>query len=311
MKNNILFGVNSFFLVAILASLFLPIDGKYMYVINLGLGILPFIFFLVTFFIKREKQFIFLSLFQLALLLFWYVMIGRHYSLYKIGWKLYVCLLISPVAFSHFFLAKQIFQKTKRVRYCFVVLLSFIFVKVVFFTQFYEFDGWEVYDEDIRDYPNHGQYKVLNEHKLKNKKPEKLNDEDFSAIASLINNSDWLNDNYPECIGNFPDDVDISYIKKNCKYSFSIIHFNGFDEADFYKVSIPLTKSRKKVNAYFPKGSFFLSEKGLETYKKYYGVLPKGTSLYSYEGLGLPYNQSKYVSDIDDWYSGAAAAGAY
>lgn len=300
MKNKILFGVNSFFLAAVLASLFMPIDGKYVYVINLGLGILSFIFILVTFFVKREKQFIFLSLFQLALLLFWYVMIGRHYSLYKIGWKLYVCLLISPIAFSHFFLAKQIFQKTKRVRYCFVVLLSFIFVKVVFFTQFYEFEGRKEYGEDIRDYPNHGQYKVLNERKLKNKKPEKLVDEDFSAIASLINNSDWIKDNYPECADDFSNDVDISYIKENIKYSFSVIHFDGFDAADFYKISIPLKTSRKKVNVYFPKGKFGLFKEGLEAYKKYYGVSPKEISTYYYEGLGIPYNQDEYESYIED-----------
>ena len=180
-KTKILFGVNSFFLATVLVSLFMPIDGKYVYVINLGLGVLSFIFILVTFFVKREKQFIFLSLFQLALLLFWYVMIDRHYSLYKIGWKLYVCLLISPIAFSHFFLAKQIFQKTKRVRYCFVVLQSFIFVKVVFFTQFYEFEGRKEYGEDIRDYPNHGQYKVLNERlKLSLKCSDNFNFEFFS-----------------------------------------------------------------------------------------------------------------------------------
>ncbi|MBD5427528.1 MAG: hypothetical protein HDR38_08295 [Treponema sp.] len=299
MKNKILFGVNSFFLAAVLVSLFMPIDGKYVYVINLGLGILSFIFILVTFCIKREKQFIFLSLFQLALLLFWYVMIGRHYSLYKIGWKLYVSLLISPIAFSHFFLARQIFPK-KRALYCFIVLLSFIFVKNVFFTQFYEFEGRKEYGEDIRDYPNHRQYKVLNERKLKNKKPVKLVDEDFSAIASLINNSDWLKDNYPECVGDFPDYVDISYIKKNIKYSFSVIHFYEFDAADFYKISIPLKKSRKKVNVYFPKGKFGLFKEGLEAYKKYYGVSPKEISTYYYEGLGIPYNQDEYESYIED-----------
>ena len=299
MKNKILFGVNSFFLAAVLASLFMPIDGKYVYVINLGLGILSFIFILVTFFVKREKQFIFLSLFQLALLLFWYVMIDRHYSLYKIGWKLYVCLLISPIAFSHFLLAKQIFPK-KRALCCFLVLLSFIFVKNVFFTRFYEFEGNKEDDDDIRNYPNHGQYKVLNRRKLKNSKPEKLVDEDFSAIASLINNSDWIKDNYPECSDDFSNDVDISYIKKNIKYSFSVIHFYEFDAADFYKISIPLKKSRKKMNAYFPKGGFILHGKTLEAYKKYYGASPKESDFFYYEGLGLPYNQNEYESYIED-----------
>lgn len=301
MKNKILFGGNSFFLLAVLASLFLPIDGLYIYAINLGLGILSFIFILVTFFVKRERRFIFLSFFQLALLFVWYVLIACRYNPYRIGWKFYLCFLISPIAFSHFFLAKQIFPK-KYVLRCFVVLLAFIFVKNVFFTRFYEFDGNKYDGDDIRNYSKHGQYKVLNQRKLKNKKPLKLNDEDFDAIASLINNSDWLKDNYPECVADFPDDVDLPYIKKNIKYSFSVIRFYEFFEADFYKISIPLKNTRKKINAYFPKGSFELYGKTLEAYKKYYSALPKETEPFCYEGVGLPFNQEKYVSDIDNYY---------
>ena len=305
MKNKILFGVNSFFLAAVLTSLFLPIDGIYMYAINWALGVLSFIFILVTFCIKREKQFLFLSLLQLATLsvVCVYIVCRRYYSSYyspyRIGWKLYVCFLILPIAFSHFLLARQIFPK-KRALCCFLVLLSFIFVKVVFFTQFYEFEGNKEDGDDIRNYPEFRQYKVLNRRKLKNSKPEKLVDEDFSAIASLLNNSDWLKDSYPECVGDFPDYVDISYIKKHIRYSFSVLCCFNFSEADFYKISIPLKTSRKKANVYFPKGKFGLYKESLEAYKKYYGVSPKEISYYYYEGLGLPYNQDEYESYIED-----------
>ncbi len=70
MKNKIIFGINSTLLATVLTSLFLPIDSTYIYGINLGLGILSFIFILATFFAKRERQFIVLSFFQLLLLLF-------------------------------------------------------------------------------------------------------------------------------------------------------------------------------------------------------------------------------------------------
>lgn len=291
-------------MVAALASLFLPIDGLYIYAINLGLGILSFIFILVASCVKREKRFVLLLFLQLVLLFVWYVLITCRYNPYRIGWKFYLCFMISPIAFSHFFLAKQIFQNTKRVLRCFVALLAFIFVKVVFFTYFYEFDGYKYDGEDIRDYySEYGKYKVLNRRKLKTKNPEKLNDEDFIAIASLINNSDWLKDNYPECVADFPDDVDLPYIKKNIKYSFSVINFYGYLKADFYKISIPLKNTREKINIYFPKGIFDFYDEEVELYKKYYSVPPEETNPFRHEGLWIPYNQEKYDSDIDNsWY---------
>lgn len=70
MKNKILFGINSTVLVTAVISLFLPIDCTYIYGINLVLGILSLFFLFVTFFVKREKQFLILFFFNYHLFLF-------------------------------------------------------------------------------------------------------------------------------------------------------------------------------------------------------------------------------------------------
>lgn len=171
MKKKIFLGINTFLLVTVLISLFLPIDSLYIYAINIGLGILSFFFIFATFFIKREKQFLFLFLLQFGGLLFCLLLIGCHYSPYRIGWKFYLCMLIFPISFSEFSLANQlVLNKRKVLLFCFIILQSFIFVKSLFFTQFYEFEGNKEYGEDIRNFSENGQYKVLNQHKLLNKK---------------------------------------------------------------------------------------------------------------------------------------------
>ena len=139
--------------------------------LTFGLGILSFFFIFATFFIKREKQFLFLFLLQFGGLLFCLLLIGCHYSPYRIGWKFYLCMLIFPISFSEFSLANQlVLNKRKVLLFCFIILQSFIFVKSLFFTQFYEFEGNKEYGEDIRNFSENGQYKVLNQHKLLNKK---------------------------------------------------------------------------------------------------------------------------------------------
>ena len=159
-------------------------------------------------------------------LLFCLLLIGCHYSPYRIGWKFYLCILIFPISFSEFSLANQlVLNKRKVLLFCFIILQSFIFVKSLFFTQFYEFEGNKEYGEDIRNFSENGQYKVLNQHKLLNKNPEKLTDEDYNAISSLINSSDWLKDNYPKYSNISANSLDVECIKKNIKYSFSVIHF--------------------------------------------------------------------------------------
>ncbi|AEB15460.1 hypothetical protein [Treponema succinifaciens] len=304
MKKKIFLGINTFLLVTVLISLFLPIDSLYIYAINIGLGILSLFFIFATFFIKREKQFLFLFLLQFGGLLFCLLLIGCHYSPYRIGWKFYLCILIFPISFSEFSLANQlVLNKRKVLLFCFIILQSFIFVKSLFFTQFYEFEGNKEYGEDIRNFSENGQYKVLNQHKLLNKNPEKLTDEDYNAISSLINSSDWLKDNYPKYSNISANSLDVECIKKNIKYSFSVIHFNEFFKADFYKLSIPLEKRWKKISVYIPKGEFYLSAEDFLTYEKYYNIIPKETSYTCYKGLGLPYNQKTYESYINNYFN--------
>lgn len=303
MKNKIIFGINSTLLATVLTSLFLPIDSTYIYGINLGLGILSFIFILATFFAKRERQFIVLSFFQLLLLLFWYVLIKCRYSPYRIGWKIYLYSLMTPISVSEFILANQMMDRRKFLLWCFAILQSCVFIKTLFFIHFYEFEGYREDNEDIRDYSNSKQYKVLNPHKLLNRNPEKLSEEDYKLICSLINDSDWIKDNFPEFDDIFFNEIDILNISNDIKYSFSVINLYGFKNADFYEISVPLKTQQTKITVYFPKGTFYLSKNDLEIYKKYYTVLPDEKDYCVYEGLGLPYNQSEYESYIDNYYN--------
>lgn len=119
MKNKVLFTISSIFLIISLASLFLPIDTLYIYAINLGMSILAFVLILVILFVKKEKRFLHLALLQLGSIFIWYALIKCHYSPYRIGWKLYLCLLIFPISLSTFFLVNQVFSKRKILLRCF------------------------------------------------------------------------------------------------------------------------------------------------------------------------------------------------
>ena len=303
MKNKILVVINSTLFVTVLISIFLPIDTICIYGINLLLGILSLIFFLVTFFIKKEKQFLILFFLQLILIFTWYIFIICQDSPDRIGWKVYLYLLIAPIFLSDFIIANQVFNKRKFLLWCFIILQSCIFIKILLFTKFYKFEGNKEYFEDIRNYSNPRQYKVLNPHKLLNKNPEKLSEKDYKLIYELINNSSWIKDNFSEFDEKFFNEIDISYIKDNTKYSFSVINLYSLKKADFYKISIPIKNQQTKINIYFPKGTFYLSKDNLEIYKNYYNVLPNEIKYCIYEGLGLPYNQREYETYIDNYYN--------
>lgn len=303
MKNKILCGINSTLCVTVVISLFLPIDCTYIYGINLVLGILSLIFFLITFFAKRERQFLILSFIQIFLILIWYVFIKYHYSPYRIGWKIYLYLLIAPIIFSDFIFANQILKKRIFLLLLIIILQFSIFIKTLFFTRFYEFEGNKENNEDIRDYSNTKQYKVLNPHKLLNRNPETLSDEDLKLICSLINNPNWIKDNFPDFDDFLFNEIDNNYIIKNIKYSFSVINLYGYKKADFFEISIPLKSQPTKINFYFPKGKFYLSQDDLELYKKYYQIVPDEEKYSIYEGLGLPYNQSEYETYIENYYN--------
>ena len=134
MKNKILFCINSTLFVSVLTSIFLPIDTIYIYAINLLLAILSLIYFLVTFFVKKEKLFLILFFLQLIFIFIWYVFITCHYSPYRIGWKVYLYLLMFPISLSNFIIANQVFDKRKYLLGCFIILQSIIFIKTLFFT---------------------------------------------------------------------------------------------------------------------------------------------------------------------------------
>lgn len=302
MKNKILFGICTVLLVFILTSFFLPIDATYIYAINFLLGFLSFALIFVTFFVKKEIRFLILSSIQLVLLFLWYVLVIKYHSnIYGTGFKLYVYLLIIPISLSEFILANQFIKRRRFLLGCYLFLQICVFIKILLFTPFYKIAGYGVNGEDIRNYSKK-QYKVLNPHKLLNKNPEKLSEEDYKAIYSLINDSDWIKDNYSEVNLEYLKEIDILKIKNDIKYSFSTIHFNGLEKVDFYKISISLQSDI--ITIYFPKGTFYLSKDDLELYKKYYNVLPNETDYYLiYEGVGLPYNQEKYASYINNYYN--------
>ena len=77
----------------------------------------------------------------------------------------------------------------------------------------------------------------------------------------------------------------------------------GYKKADFFEISIPLKSQPTKINFYFPKGKFYLSQDDLELYKKYYQIVPDEEKYSIYEGLGLPYNQSEYETYIENYYN--------
>ncbi len=114
MKNKTLFGINAFFSAVILVNLFLPIDRAYIYAIGIVWGALISLLLLAEIFLTKNKLLFFmLFVAQIASVGIFCVMVAKHYSYYKIGWKLNLCLLNFPVMAATFMLANDVFQKKR------------------------------------------------------------------------------------------------------------------------------------------------------------------------------------------------------
>lgn len=305
MKNKIFLSFNLFFLAALLISMFLPIDSIYIYVIELGICIFVFLYLFIELLLKKKK--IFFLLLVLQLLPFVFFIISAHvyrYSIYKIGWKINQWFMLLPISISTLIFANQIFQKKRVLKISFVFLQLFILTKSLLFTQFYEFNINKDVADNIKDFPEYkNQYKVTGAYTLKNKTPAEFTEKDFSDIKFLLNETDWLKENYPENYFEVSQTIDDNFLRKNLQYEFSVIQFYNLKKADVYKLSLPLHNKNEKIQLYIPKGEFSLYSEVIIEYEKYYKNLPEKTeySLYMYEGLYLPITQEWYETCIDMW----------
>lgn len=305
MKNKILFGINLFFMLCILASMFLPFDSMYIYALDLAIGILVFILLFIEMLIKREKLFLLPLFLQLMSFALFYIFVNDavRYELHKIGWKINQCLMLFPIIFATFICSRQVFKQKRLLVISFIFLQLFIFTKALFFTQFYEFNSNNEKPDDIRDFPNWKQYKITGMHTLKNKKPVSLTDEDYVALEYFLNKSDWLKENYPGCSADIPSPVDRTFIRQNIKYSFSLLQYCQFKKLDVYRLSLPAHGENLEIHIYIPKGEYyFYGDDDKNEFQNCYGFsLPDADTYVMYDGLAVPITEEWYESNINNW----------
>ena len=226
---------------------------------------------------------LFVEIFSLAIYLGFRASVYYYYY-YYFAWNVVYFVLTLAILFAPCYIA--FFQKQsgrKKTLLGFSCILLVVGMKsFVFDTRYYYAVTGSCLVQDVRYFKGEGYYKVIGNHKLLRKNPDSLTAEDYEAILYLLNETDWLEENYgiaDETI------VDCEHIKHNSKYVCSSIGLYSINKCDIYRLRIPLDKA-KYAKAYIPKGTFTMyNESDIE---KYYDKPPERIGNCFYKGLFLP-----------------------
>ena len=242
----------------------------------------------------KKKMALCMTILQTASLLAFVVFAMNFYSYFSFGWKLNLILYFVPQPFL-LCVSLKVFGFGKRfVWLLFGLIMASIFIKSMFFSQFYFFRRQHKENlVDIRDYSFKDNYKILGLDRLKRNNVAALSSENIDIIFDVLKESDWISEHYPYI--NFDvKSLDRKQIERAIKYDFSLIDYYNLEEVDVYKLRIPF--KRQNVYVYIPFGKFVLFEEGLRDYRKYTSHSPKRLSSYCYLDLLIPFY------DIE-WYT--------
>ena len=281
-KRNLLVATT---LLAMSAYLFAPIDFIWFVALSLVLGIAESVIFLVQ---KKNRKIgiliLFVEIFSLATYLGFRASAYYYYYYYYFAWNVVYFVLTLAILFAPCYIAffqKQSGRKKTLLGFS-CILLAVGMKSFVFDTRYYYAATGSCLVQDVRYFKSEGYYKVIGNHKLLRKNPDKLTEEDYEAILYLLNETDWLEENY-----GIADEtlVDCDYIKHNSKYVCSAIGLYNINKCDIYRLRIPLDKA-KYARLYIPKGTFTIyNESDIE---KYYDKPPERIGNCFYKGLFLP-----------------------
>ena len=233
------------------AYLFAPVDFIWFVALSLVLGIAESAIFLVRKVSRKIGMLIlFVEIFSLAI----YLGFRASAYYYYFAWNVVYFVLTLAILFAPCYIA--FFQKQsgrKKTLLGFSCILLVVGMKsFVLDTRYYYAATGSCLVQDVRYFKSEGYYKVIGNHKLLRKNLDSLTEEDCEAILYLLNETDWLEENYGienETL------VDRDYIKHNSKYVCSAIGLYSINKCDIYRLRIPLDKA-KYAKMYIPKGTF-------------------------------------------------------
>ncbi len=272
----------------------LPVDFIWFVATSLVIGIAES---MILLFQKRNRKIGLLVLFVETFSLATYLgFMKSAYHYYHFAWNVVYFILTLAIFFAPCYIVFFQRQSRKKTKLLFLVVVLIVGLKsFVFDTKYYYAATGSCLVQDVRYFKNEGYYKAIGNHKLLRKNPNKLTAENYESIFYLLNETDWLEENFPN------DDIangiliDLEYIKHNCKYVCSFIWVYNIIKCDIYRLLIPLNKS-KYAQLYIPNGSFSIDDES--DIEKYYDQTPKRVNNCFYEGLLLP---PLTESEFKDW----------
>lgn len=283
-------------LLAIAGYFFVPVDFIWFVALSLAIGIVESVIFLVR--KKNRKIGLLVLLVEISSLATYLGFREAAYYYYYFGWNVVYFILTSAILFAPFYALCFQRQSGKKKKWGFLVIAFVVGMKsFVFDTRYYYAATGSCLIQDVRYFKDEGYYKVIGNHKLLRKNPERLTAEDCEVILYLLNKTDWLEENYG--IAN-EISVDCEYIKHNCKYVCSSIGFYNISKCDIYRLRIPLGKA-KYAKLYIPKGSFSIDdESDIEKYydKQYYREQMEHIANCFHKGMLLPPFTEKQFAEL-------------
>lgn len=274
----------TFFPILISIYFFLPIDFIWFILFNFIIGFIEAIIFLIQ--SDKRKIGTFILLADFSYLIIYLIFIYFSYNYYHKIWNIiYFIMTLTIILVPRYIL---FFNKFSRVTKIFILLLIISSVGLkgfIFDTKYYyEATGTHLI-QDVRCFKNEGYYKVIGNHKLLRKNPEKLTADDYDSILYFLTNTNWLEENFPDKINEKGFLIDYEYLKKNCKYICSSIGLYNIIKCDIYCLQLRIDK-RNSFKLYFPKGNFSMyAESDIEKY--YRKQLERINNCY-YKGILLP-----------------------
>ena len=279
-KENLLFIL---FPILILIYYVIQIDFIYFILLSPIIGFVESVFLFI--YEKKKRYSIGILIIDFFFIFIFYLLnINLYYYYHKI-WNILFFILNLTIISTLFFALFSKYSKHKKITGFFIIILLVFFKSFIFDTKYYFATTSSALIQDIRYFKKEGYYKVIGNHKLLRKNPDCLTKDDADRIVYLLNETAWLEGNYPGLFMKSEALLDDEYIKNNIRYVCSTIGLYNIIEADIYCLKITLNKSNF-IKLYIPKGRFTLyNESDME---KYYDKQLNLIKNCYFEGVLLP-----------------------
>lgn len=246
-----------FFPIIIFIYFLIPIDFIWFIFLNLLIGIIESIVFLV---LKKERIRSFVSFISVFVSFFIYLILYKSlYYYYHISWNIVFFILSLINIFNPWFYFFQKYPNKKKLIEIICIFLLVLFKSFIFDTKYYYASTGSSLIQDVRYFRQEGYYRVIGKHQLLRKNPEIFTEEDYEHILFFFNNTDWLEKNFPNSFDKNKNIIDNNIIRNNNKYVCSAIGLYNIIKCDIYLFKIPIN-NKQFLNLYIPKGTFSLYE---------------------------------------------------